>query len=259
MSTNTSTTRIDWKSRINPAYIVFNAKNEKLAAEIEKIYGAPAKNLVYADVVAKQPVDDRHILILLDGFQEVAELRGYESSAPVSISAGQGIVACGWAIKWLPNEEEPNGKTSGGTADATFENTGGWGYLGAMAGNRAFARAVKSGLGIKVYGYDEIGKKDEPNLESGIMSSSAANSDAGKPVPTLIKTCREFNFTFEQVKASSVKKWNVETAELAKNPAFKRTIQSDPNKWSGYEDVPPLDCLTLITKIQEAAKKTAKK
>lgn len=234
--------RIDWKHLIPTQHIVFNVKNEKLAAEIEKAYGAPAKSLVYADVAAKQPVDDRHILILLAGFQEVAELRGYRAARIPHLPLGQGIVGCACEIDWIPNEEEPLGKTSFGTADATFENTGGFGYLTAMAGNRAFVRAVKNGLGIRVLGFDEIATKDTPLPESGTSSGSATPiSQIGQPVPTLIRACEESHITFDQLRKGAQTK-------------YRSKIESDPDTWKAFEDVPPRDCLTLITLVKEGRK-----
>ena len=86
--------RISWKEMIDPAYIVFN---RKLDEELTKIYGAASDKLVYADVIKEKSVEDKHILILLQGFVELAELRGY-ISAPVSIvhvTPGQNVTSLG--------------------------------------------------------------------------------------------------------------------------------------------------------------------
>lgn len=246
----TADNRIDWRAQLNPAHVVFNTKNDKVAAEIEKLYGGTAKSLVYADVVKEQPVDDKHILVLLAGWQELAETRGYESSVVTHLAVDSGIVVAAHSITWIPNVEDPLGKTTSGTADATMDNTGGWGYLGAMAGNRAFARAVKLGLGIRIYGFDEIGKKDELPQEAGVTSGSSSVSQPGQPVPTLIRTCQEFKFSFAAVKQSAITKYANETAALAKNPDYKRTIESDPATWNDFADVPPRDCATLIARIR---------
>lgn len=243
---------IDWRALINPAHIVFNSKNERIAKEIEQAYGGPAKSLVYADVAAKQNVDDKHILVLLAGWRELAELRGFTSSIPTSISAAPGIVAATHVIKWIPNEEDPDGKETGATADATMENTGGFGYLGAMAGNRAFVRAVRQGLGINVLAYDEIATKDEAPQEAGHSSSSTSALYQPGPVPTLVKTCNERGFTFEAVKKSAVTryisqdKWKKDETG---NPVPPFT--ADPSSWTKFEDIPARDCLRLIEAIKE--------
>lgn len=255
--------KIDWRAMINPAHIVFNTTKPNLCAEIEKAYGGPATSLVYAEVVAKQPVQDKHILVLLAGFKELAELRGYIRSVPTILNGDQSAAYCAWEIDWIENSEEPEGKTSGGTADATMENTNGWGYLGAMAGNRAFVRAVKNGLGINLLGFDEIAKKDTALPEAAPSSSAvvtATVSGVGQPVPTLIRVCGEHKISFEAVKKSATKK-HLEQDKWSKDvngspvPPFK----SDPTLWSAFEDIHPIDCMTLITAIKEHAKKVAEK
>lgn len=182
--------RIDWKSMLNPAHIVFNSKNKKAAEEIQKVYGAPADKLVYSEVIKTQTVDDKHILILLKGFQEVAELRGFHSSVPTSLQVAQGIVAVAHTIHWIPNVEDPQGKVTGATADATMENTGNFGYLAAMAGNRAFVRAVRQGLGISILAFDEIAKRDESENNEAGSSCSTVSSSVPTPQIFLPRRCR---------------------------------------------------------------------
>jgi hypothetical protein len=247
--------RIDWKALINPVHITFNAKNPKLATEISTTYGAPADTLVYADVVAKQPVADKHILVLLAGFIEVAELRGYQASEVTQLAVDQGIVAVGHSITWLPNEEEPNGKTSSGTADATLDNTGGFGYLAAMAGNRAFVRAVKNGLGIRILGFDEIAKKDDALPEAGNAPSPQVVTSPGNPIAILKRTASECGFTLEDVRKSASKRYIKETEASAKDPKTIRTIETDPSTWKSFDDVPKRDCLVLVEAMKNAAAK----
>jgi hypothetical protein len=229
--------RISWRHSINPAHVVFNGR---LDEEIEARYGAKANKLVYADVIKTHVVDDRHILIKLDGFVELAELRGY-TAAPVTISHvtpdGQHVSAV-CHITWLPNVEEPFAKTSSGEADATFANTGGFGYLTAMAGNRAFVRAVKRGLGISILGFDEIAKKDTPLSEPSGDSASVGGTSTINPLSpqgTLQTTAQSLNLSFETVRKGAVKYAT----------KMKATID-EINGWTSFADVPPPDCMSLI-------------
>lgn len=244
---------IDWKAMLNPVHIKFKTSKgqitteheKKLAAEIEKTYGAPAKDLVYADVVAKQEVKDEHLIVMLKGWQELAELRGFTYSAPTAVAAAPGMAVCAWSIKWIPNIDDPDGKETGATADATMENTGGFGYLGAMAGNRAFTRAVRLGLGVTILAADEIATKDAPIEEVGQSSSSTATATYdSRPVPTLIRYCKDANLAFETLKKGAQDK-------------YRAKMESDPATWTQFEDVPARDCLTLISIIKDR-KKTAK-
>jgi hypothetical protein len=234
--------RIDWKSMINPAHIVFNSKADK---ELTELYGATADKLVYSEVIKTKAVDDKHILILLAGFVELADLRGYTSihSDIAHVTAGANAsVAC--HITWLPNEEEPYAKTSFGTADATMENTGGFGYLAAIAGNRAFVRAVKNGLGIFVLGFDEIAKKDMALPESAGGSSAPVNPLS--PQGTLQKAAEDLKYTFDLVRKGAIK--------------YKdkmKSTEEEIGKWKGFADVPPPDCMSLIGLLRKKEEKPA--
>ena len=235
--------RVNWKAMIDPAYIVFN---RRLDEELVKVYGAAADKLVYADVIKEKPVDDKHVVILLQGFIELAELRGY-LSAPVLIdhvTPGQNVTAhC--HIAWVPNVEEPQGKLSSGEADATYENTKGFGYLAAIAGNRAFVRAVRRGLRIPIIGFDEIAEKDTPLPESVGGSSASPTKAALDPHVILEKVCtEEFKITFDLVKKSSLKN--------------KEKFQSDPSEWTDFSSVPPTDCMVVIGLLKKGKEKKAK-
>lgn len=233
--------RINWKAMINPVHIVFNGKkNEKLEAEIAAAYGAAADKLVYADVIKEKTVDDHHVLILLAGFIELADLRGYTSAKSdiVHVTPGSNVT-CQCHISWIYNVEEPNGKTSNGEADATMENTGGFGYLAAVAGNRAFVRAVRRGLRIPILGADEIASKDSAPVEGGSTPTSTAASNPISPQGILQKTATELGHAFEVVKAGGVK--------------HKAKITSDASTWTKFEDVPPPDCMVLIDLLRKAA------
>ncbi len=233
--------KIDWKAMLNPAHIVFNSKNKKAAEEIQKAYGAAADKLVYADVIKTQSVDDKHILILLKGFQEVAELRGFTSSVPTTLQVAQGIVAVAHAISWIPNFEDPQGKITGATADATMENTGGFGYLAAMAGNRAFVRAVRQGLGISILAFDEIAKRDESENNEAGSSSSSVSSSVPTPQNILAKIVSDAGFTFEQLKKSAIEK-------------HKDKLRNDPALWNNFSDIPSFDAMKMIELVQAGVK-----
>jgi len=234
--------RIDWVKLIKPQHVVFNSK---LDATLEKVYGAPAKSLSYGDLIAAgKEVDPKHVLVLLQGFVEVARLRGYRNALPriahvCSYPVEAAICSCECTIEWLPNVEEPDGFTSYGTADATMENTGGWGYLSAMAGNRAFVRAVRQGLAIPILGFDEIAKKDTAIPESAPQPTTAKNMAAA----TLQKCAEAGGYTFDTVKKSALTN-------------HRPKMESDPEQWTKWDDVAPRDCLTLIKLIKEKTKKT---
>ncbi len=251
--------RIDWVKMIKPEHIVFNSK---LDAQLEKAYGDNSRNLNYGDLIAAgKEVDPRHVLVLLMGFVELARLRGYTRAQPriahvCSYPVEAAICSCECTIDWIPNEEDPDGFASYGTADATMDNTGGWGYLSAMAGNRAFVRAVRQGLAIPILGFDEIAKKDTTIPEAsapqsssfdstpiGLLKKAAADNkaDTGEPNP----------LDFAKVKAAAVYHWD----KLQADSAHKPKIRENPNAWNDWPDITSADCLTLIKAIKDKAKR----
>ncbi len=226
--------RIDWKAMINPAHIVFNRLKD---AEILATYGATSEALVYSEVIKTKVVNEKHILILLQGFVELADLRGYEycESKVAHVEIDRGVTST-CHITWIPNDEDPTGKTSSGVADATSGNTSGWGYLATMADNRAFVRAVKRGLGIQILGFDEIAAKDNPAPE---VSTESAQINPLMPQGVLKRIAEENNLTFIQLKAGATSK-------------YRKKISGDPEKWEGFESVSPQDCMTLVGVIKES-------
>lgn len=233
--------RIDWKAMINPAHIVFN---RKLDAELLEKFGAAADMLNYSEIIKTKTVEEKYILVLLQGFIELADLRGYEScdSKVAHAEIQRGVVST-CHISWIPNLEELGGKISSGVADATDANTSGFGYLAAMSDNRAFVRAVRRGLGISIMAFDEISSKDNLAPESGAPASG--NISPLSPQGTLKMAAESCGFTFVQIKAGASSK-------------YRAKIQGNPEEWVGFESVPPQDCMTLVGIVKEAKATTDK-
>lgn len=231
--------RIEWYKLIRPEHIVFNSKLDEKGV-LEKVYGKRAADLNYGELIAQGvEVDPKHVLILLMGLLELADLRGYTAAIPRIAYCDLQICSVECTIDWIPNGEEPLGKTSYGTADATMENTNGWGYLSAMAGNRAFVRAVRQGLRIPILAADEIAKKDQQIIPE---TGSAPSTTSASPQNTLQKNAEAAKYTFEQVKSACVEK-------------YREKIEGDPAQWKGWGDIAPRDCLTLLKLLKGKVKK----
>lgn len=153
---------VDWRKMIRPEFLVVNTQRfEKKGVEIP---------------TSTEGLDDRDLLILLAGIKDLARLRGYESvSHSVSAPTPEYVVST-CSISWIPNfETEGRSVTFSAIGDAGLVNTNGFGrlYLGAIAENRAFVRAVRNFLNINIAGQDEIAPKtaaDDSNESLGLAS-----------------------------------------------------------------------------------------
>lgn len=151
--------RVDWRAMIPNQYLVPNRANFEKRSE-------PVPESI-------ENVADKDLLILLDGIKYLADLRGFTSvSYTISSSSIQHCtVVC--AITWLPNyETEFQMRVFSGIGDATIENCTGFGklFLGPIAENRAFIRAVRNFLRIPIIGKEELNNEtliQEPNNTNG--------------------------------------------------------------------------------------------
>lgn len=144
--------RIIWRKLI---------KNEHLVANKDKTQETDVTKL-----------DDKDILLLLSGFKELADIRGFNSINYEIINASPEFCAARCIISWIPSyESEGRTVVFESTADATFNNTSPIGskyYLTTTAENRAFVRCVRNFLRIPILGRDEIsfGGNNKPESSS---------------------------------------------------------------------------------------------
>ena len=131
---------IDWRKMINPDFLV------------PKDRGNASKSI--------DDLEDRDLLVLLHGYKELAQVRGYTELTHEVSCPSQGYVVSVCKIKWIPNlETEGKEVTFSAIGDASIENTNSLTryYLGATAENRAFVRCVSNFLKVNILGKDEIG------------------------------------------------------------------------------------------------------
>lgn len=200
--------KIDWRRMVKPDHLVIKKEN------FEK-KGKPIPD-------STEGLDDKDLLILLDGIRELADLRGYTSlrfniTAPLST-----FIAVECVINWLPNYESTV-LTSAGTADAHHGNVNqlGRNFLTAFAENRAFIRAVRNYLKVPILGKDELGLSEADDMRSSILQ----------------KTMDQFGIGFDVLKEKLVAE-GVEGAD----------------KWSSPNDIPSKLQFSLIERIKKKAK-----
>lgn len=176
---------VDWRNMINPKHLAINKYNfERRGKPIpESLTG----------------LDDRDLLILLPGIKELSQIRGF-SAVDYSITSPHPsyVVAC-CCITWFPNFETGGKKVAfSAIGDASPENTNSFGknYLGPIAENRAFVRAVRNFLKINIVSQEEI------NTNNPMASDSRTIDPA---LESMIQVMDANGVTFEKIKATLIK------------------------------------------------------
>ncbi len=181
----TSEGLIDWRKMLKPEHLVVNK-------QIFERKGKPIPDSI-------EGLKDSEVLILLSGIRWLAHLRNFLSVKHTTTAPSPDYIVSACEIKWSGNYET-NGQeiTFSAIGDASVKNTNDFGrsYLGPIAENRAFVRAVRNFLKISVCASDEI-NPNAPNIEE----SSVENL----PSDILTKTMKENLITFEKLKEILVK------------------------------------------------------
>ena len=206
---------INWRKMIKPEFLVPN-----------KQYFERYKKSVPSSI---EGLEDNQLLILLGGIKELAQMRGFNSvNYDIQTPAGDYIAAV-CSINWIPNyETEGRSVTFSAIGDASPFNTNSFGknYLGPIAENRAFVRAVRNFLKINIVSQEELG-------------ASPASQEEGDASSNLLKeVMASCGVTFEKIKETLIKD-KFEGVE-----AINR-----------LEDIPKFKQFELIERIKKAAKK----
>jgi hypothetical protein len=221
---------VDWIKMIPQSYFVINKSYEN---KIVKTLNKPLEE------VSVDEVEPHQLLILLQGFRYVADLRGFRSLEYGNPSIGpQGEVSLSCSITWCGNYETNYDDIKfSGMGEATRNNTSPIGknkigescfYLTAIAENRAFVRAVRNFLRIPVLGKDEI---------SGAETSTPKYQEAepilgSKPLDSLIKRCKTKGLTFQMLKVLANK--------------HKDKLSDNLEEWEQWTDLNPKDIYVLL-------------
>lgn len=139
---------------------------------------------------------DDQLLLLLAGVRYVGKLAGIKSVKKVFPTSSREHVSCICSVEFYP---DANGQsfTYDGEGDAHFGNTHDWArdFLTTIAGNRAEARAIKTGLSISFITQEEMGpSKKEKEVEKSV------NSSITDPISTLKNLLAKENVSFESFK-----------------------------------------------------------
>jgi hypothetical protein len=210
---------VNWRAMIDPKYLAINKSNfEKRQRPIpDSIIG----------------LEDKDLLILLPGVKKLSQVRGYDSVTYSVVSPSKDYVVATCEINWIPNYETENKSIKfSAIGDASPENTTSFGknYLGPIAENRAFVRAVRNFLKINIVSQEELGQN--------AMSSDSNTIDPS--LESMLAVMDAFGITFEKIKATLIK------------DGFP-----DADKLERLSDIPAITRFSLVGRIKKKAKEKA--
>lgn len=155
--------RIEWKKLIPKEHISPNiTKCESRGKDPFKLSKEEVENL---------PEDEQ--LILLQGFKDLAHIRGY-SKLEEQVQFFDNRAVSTVKITWLGNPDSNNESIEVTTCgEAHYHNTFSFGqnYLARMAANRAFIANVKEVCRIQIYGKDELGGDSSGNPKTNDLDN----------------------------------------------------------------------------------------
>jgi hypothetical protein len=224
----TETGHVSWREMVDPKFLYpnkdwFDLNKEPVPESIEGL-------------------EDAQLLIQLGGIKELARLRGFNSVSFSLTHPSETCVSAQCTINWIPNYENPNGCIFESTANATFDNTSGFGskFLETIAENRSFVRAVRNFLNIHIAGADEVDKSKNKVLEVDNTQSTTPTAQS-----TLEKQSSNAGFkTYEEFR------------EKFLNPLVKAGKYAPAKKpetpWLGYADIPAEECRKIISLIKKS-------
>lgn len=217
---------IDWRRMISKENVIPNPR----------LFSSKSKeDLSKMDVLT---LPDEQLVIKLQGFREVAQLRGYSKVEHKVLANDRLYVSVATTIKWLPNFET-DGKEVEFTAlaDAHPDNTVNIYrcFLTSIAENRGFVRAVRGFLNIPILGQDEIGERDKTPIES----VGQEIPDMLNPVKILIDLMNEKGYTFEDIQKKMVKSGDFPCSE----------------SYTSLEQIPKDQMLNVIERLKASKQK----
>jgi len=185
---------IDWRAMISPEHIVLSKEaflRKDPPIQIDQLDEEALEKL-------KKKAKEYETVILLAGFKELADLRGFTSVKKEIINATNEYACVKVSIDFIANYETGGlPVTYEEVADAHLSNTNNFSqkYLVTIAANRAFSRAVRNFLKIHSPCQDEIALEDTHEASQKDSSSMVAS-----PGAALERKMKEFSLTLEDIK-----------------------------------------------------------
>ncbi len=201
------------------------------------LYPNPTKHPATADT---SKLSDNDLCVLLQGYKELAQVRGYTDVTYDVTSPSADYVVATCTITWKPNYETENETVIfSAIGDASLANTNGFGalYLGPMAENRAFVRCVRNFLKIGIVGRDELAGNGGGAPKMTTSHQVSAVEDKGvsaDPIEMLSTLMAEKGVSFDSVKKKLIEEG-----------------YSDAEKMREVYQVPKIKAFELIERLKK--------
>ena len=216
---------IDWRKMLNDEWLYPNPTKYPASADISKL-------------------KDSDLCVLLQGYKDIAQIRGYTDVTYDIISPSADYVVATCSITWKPNYETENEAVIfSAIGDASPANTNGFGalYLGPMAENRAFVRCVRNFLNIHIVGADEIDKSKGANNSVSVESVEAA---ATTPIGLLQKSL------LSKKSVSSFEDFLELLRRMYKEEVYNYDVEAIKT-WKSWKDIPTKEVRKLIALVHK--------
>lgn len=213
---------VDWRALIKPEHIVLNRY------VIGKKKGIDLFNLSPEAIQELQEkATEDELLIKLQGFKNLAYIRGYKSKSVDLLERTDTRAVVRVTIDWLPNFEDPAGKTVSAIKNSSIDNTDPafLTYMEAIAENRAFVTVVRDTLNIPIIGFDEIDNTKSVELSKVI---------AGTPQFFLKQECEKNGISFDVIAARAKEKF----------------IESWEDGWADFSQISAAVASTLLQELK---------
>ena len=225
---------VDWKAMIDPANLVVN---EDWFVRYKKDIPSSTEGL-----------KDEQMIITLQGFKDLAKLRGYQSVSFDVLESSKEYVSVKCSIQWRGNYETLDQSIYyEELANASVYNTDSFAsvFLETIGANRAFSRCVRNFLNINIVGSEEVGSRSAKKLQIGEEAevTEEASGSWGVGIHGILMKSFESKFA----------KDGFDDFLGFLRSAYSKEIYRNENasKWKTIEDIDPKDCREILKVIKE--------
>ena len=226
---------VDWKDMINPKHVVVN----------EDWFIRHQKDIP----TSIEGLKDEQKIITLQGFKELAMLRGYNSLKFEIVNSSDTYCNMKCSIVWDANFETKNREVlHEEVANASVYNTDSFAsvFLETIAANRAFSRCVRNFLKINIVGSEEVGSREAKKLK---LNGEKQEEESEDGIVSKINIHDILVKSFED----KFQKNSFEDFLAFLRVAYQKDVYKNEqtSEWKSFEDISGKDCRQIMKVIKE--------